>query len=400
MSVAGFADGMDNLPRTLVVSEAPFGLNNGFGVTLNTFFNGWAADRLFVLHTRGETALSREPRDQAAFADVPGHRGRRYAVGFLLGRRPAWRDRYSALWLSRTLRGWRPDVVYTIVFSGETLAFATWVARQLRVPLVAHVADDGLETQKAGVSASIGQLLAGAAARISISEEMRQEYAHRYGVDSHVLHNGAADDLFSPPVSPLRRHEDFVVRYLGSIVPGHHFNAIEDVAAAVRNLAAAGLPVRFELCGGHWTREHAQTLTDNRAVLYLGEIGRADGFELLKSADLLVIPVSFDTASFSKIRLSLPTKLAECLASGTPTLVYGPAGAAPVDFCRRHGVGSVIDERSYERVADFIRQMIGNRDGARVAAARDRAFVQQHHTARQARDAFRAILQDAASATC
>jgi hypothetical protein len=186
---------MDNLPRTLVVTEAPFGLNNGFGVTLNTFFSGWDTERLFVLYTRQETAAPDDRSDRSAFADVPGPPGRRHAAAFLLGRRPTWRGRYSALWLRRTLRGWRPDVVYTMVFSGETLAFATWVAGRLRVPLVAHVADDGLETQKGGVSATIGQLLAGAAARISISEEMRQEYSDRYGVDSHVLHNGAADDL-------------------------------------------------------------------------------------------------------------------------------------------------------------------------------------------------------------
>ena len=154
---------------------------------------------------------------------------------------------------------------------------------------------------------------------------MRQEYAHRYGVDSHVLHNGAADDLFADPGPTDRRDDRFVVRYLGSIVPGQHFSAIEDIAAAVIRLADAGVPVRFEIWGGSWTQQHAETLTDGRAVVYCGAIGKAEGFALLKSADLLVIPVSFDAAAFPKNRLSLPTKLAECLASGTPTLVYGPA---------------------------------------------------------------------------
>ena len=390
---------MDALPRTLIVSEAPFGLNNGFGVTLNTFFNGWAADRLFMLYTRGETATPGDPLDRSAFADVPGHWGRRYAAAFLLGRRPTWRGRYSARWLRRTLRGWRPDVVYTMVFSGETLAFATWAARQLGVPLIAHVADDGLETQKGGVSASIGQLLAGAAARISISEEMRQEYALRYGIDSHVLHNGAADDLFAEPGPANNRDECFVVRYLGSIVPGQHFSAIEDIAAAVIRLADAGVPVRFEIWGGCWTRQHAETLTDNRAVVYCGAIGKSDGFALLKSADLLVVPVSFDAASFPKNRLSLPTKLAECLASGTPTLVYGPAGAAPVEFCRRHRVGSFIDERSPDRVAASIRHMVEDRASARAAARPGREFVRQHYTAARARDAFRAIVRGAVTVT-
>jgi glycosyltransferase involved in cell wall biosynthesis len=389
---------MDSLPRTLVVTEAPFGLNNGFGVTLNTFFNGWDADRLFVLYTRQETAGSPEQGDRSAFADVPGHWGRRYGAAFLLGRRPTWRGRYSPWWLRETLGGWRPEVVYTMVFSSETLAFATWIARHYGVPLVAHVADDGLEMQRGGVSATTKELLAGASARISISEEMRQEYARRYGIDSHVLHNGAADDLFADPGPADRRDDDFVVRYLGSVVPGQHFSAIEDIAAAVIKLADAGVPVRFEIWGGSWTQQHAETLTDGRAVVYCGAVGKAHGFALLKSADLLVIPVSFDDASFAKNRLSLPTKLAECLASGTPTLVYGPAGAAPVEFCRRHRVGSFIDERSTDKVGAYIRHMAANRAVARAAAMTGREFIRQHYTAARARDAFRAILRGAAPA--
>src|SRR5215218_1901790 len=164
---------MNTLPRTLVVSEAPFSQANGFGVTLNTFFEGWAPEDLFLFYTRQETAVPGESSNRSAHADVPGHWGRRYVADFLLGRRPTWRGRYSRRWLRRTLGRWRPEVVYTMVYSGETLAFATWVARELGVPLVAHVADDGLETQKGGVSATIGELLASAAARISISEEMR-----------------------------------------------------------------------------------------------------------------------------------------------------------------------------------------------------------------------------------
>jgi glycosyltransferase involved in cell wall biosynthesis len=389
---------MEALPRTLIVSEAPFGLDNGFGVTLTTFFEGWSAERLFLLYTREETAASLDRGSRSAFADVPGHRGRRHAAALLLGRTPTWRGRYSALWLRRTLRGWRPDVVYTMVFSGETLAFATWVARHFRVPLVAHVADDGLETQKGGVSAGIGQLLAGAAERISISEEMRQEYANRYGVDSHVLHNGAAADLFADSGTADRGGDPFVVRYLGSIVPGQHFSAIEDIAAAVKRLAQEGVAVRFEIWGGNWTQHHAEKLSDEPAVVYRGAIGKADGFTLLRSADLLVVPVSFDGASFPKNRLSLPTKLAECLASGTPTLVYGPAGAAPVEFCRRHRVGTFIDERSPDRVAAFIRHIVENRASARAAALPAREFVRRHHTAARARDAFRTIVRGAVTA--
>src|ERR1044072_6253420 len=161
MSVDEFADRMKQLPRTLVVSEAPFGLNNGFGVTLATLFSGWAAEGLFMLYTREETIPSGVRRERSAHAPVPGHWGRRSALPFFLGQRPEWRGRSSARWLRRTLRGWRPDAVYTMVFSGGTLDYASWIARYFDVPLVAHVADDGLETGKGGAKASIAGLAAG-----------------------------------------------------------------------------------------------------------------------------------------------------------------------------------------------------------------------------------------------
>ena len=84
-----------------------------------------------------------------------------------------------------------------------------------------------------------------------------------------MLHNGAAEALFEPWRDRVDR-DTFVVRYLGSVLPGHHFGAIEDIAVAVRALAAGGMNVRFEICGGLWTRHHAETLADGRAVVYRG----------------------------------------------------------------------------------------------------------------------------------
>ena len=110
-----------------------------------------------------------------------------------------------------------------------------------------------------------------------------------------------------------------------------------------------------------------------------------------------MIPVSFDEAAFSKNRLSLPTKLAE--ASPAALLVYGPAGAAPVEFCRRHRVGSFIDERSVERVAAHLRHAAANRAGARAAATSGREFIREHYTAARVRDTFRAILRNTATAS-
>jgi glycosyltransferase involved in cell wall biosynthesis len=285
--------------------------------------------------------------------------------------------------------------VYALVFSGETLAFAAWASERMRCPLVVHVADDGLETQKAGVTREIRSILESAARRLTISEEMRAEFASRYDVTSDVLHNGASEALFADVRRPDDRDGTFVVRYLGSVVPGHHDHAIEDIAEAVRALAASGLAIRFELCGARWTSEHAERLADGVTVVYRGEISKAAGVDLLKSASLLVVPVSFDPARFTHVRLSLPTKLTECLASATPTLVYGPRGSAPVEFCRRHGVGTILDERAPAKLEALMRRLAAAPAEARNAGEHDRDFIRRRYSATLAREQFRTIISGA-----
>lgn len=386
-------------PRTLIVSEQPFCLSNGFGVTLSTYFSGWPADNLMEIHTSAHAVAEHDICPRIQYADIPGHWGRRYALPYLLGKSPTWRGRYSARWLHRTLDGWRPDVVYSLLIAGWTAAYAQWVAHECSCPWIIHVADDAIERLRNEPNPPTRDLMADATCRLAISHEMKLEYEKRYGLEFGVLHNGAADDLFAGEVqaSPSGDHAPFTIRYLGSILPSHQFNAIEDIAAAVKQLNTAGMPIVFEMCGGEWTKEHALPLTDGQSVLYRGAVDREQGFALLKGADLLIIPVSFSPEEFSFVRLSYPTKLPEYLASGTPTLVYGPRGTAPVEFCLRHQVGHTITQRSVSEVSAWLKQAMNNRNALRSKAGADRQWAQQHVSASAVRNQFRSYLSKAST---
>src|SRR5688572_3890496 len=141
-------------PKVLVLSESPFSMANGFGVTLNTFFSGWPRAALRQFYTRSNVRPETDLCSDFAHADVPGHWGRRYGLAWFLGLRAAWRGRFSARWMRRQLGDWRPDLIYALIFSGETLAFAAWLGQTLRCPWIVHVADDGIERFRAGVENS------------------------------------------------------------------------------------------------------------------------------------------------------------------------------------------------------------------------------------------------------
>ena len=131
--------------------------------------------------------------------------------------------------------------------------------------------------------------------------------------------------------------------------------------------------------------------------MYAGFAEKPRNYELLKSADLLVLPITFEEEDFRWVRLSMPTKLPEYLGSGTPTLVYGPRGCAPVEFCIENGVGIVQSERSVAALVQTLTEVDENRHEVRERAKRDQLIAEATVSARAMRERLRLILQGAAA---
>ena len=64
-------------------------------------------------------------KDQCIYAHVPQSPGRRYALPLVLGLNPEWRGRYSKKWLSRKLKSFQPDVIYSLIHSESTILLPT-----------------------------------------------------------------------------------------------------------------------------------------------------------------------------------------------------------------------------------------------------------------------------------
>jgi len=378
-------------PRTLIVTEKPFSLCNGFGVTLTTFFGGWPKDHIMLLHRLPSGTADKSICRRTAYAPIPGHRGRRYAVPYFLGMGAAWRGTFSGKWLRRQMGNWRPETVYSFAHSRVTLAYGDWAAREQGCPHIAHMADDPAPRDRE----SIGPLFRAAAERIVISAEMKEVYEKRYGAEFKVLYNGADERIFLSGPEKKKKEGPLIIRYVGALVRRHHAQAMEDVTEAVKEFNDRGGNVRFEIYGGEDTEDAAYALANGRDVLYRGSISRAEGFGLLRTADLLVVPVSFSKARYEGIRLSMPTKLAEYLASGTPTLVYGPPGSSPVEFCERNGLGIVRTQRSVQGIVEILKEASGKTETFRARARRDREFIRKNLSADAVRMRFKKIMVEA-----
>jgi glycosyltransferase involved in cell wall biosynthesis len=399
VEVSGTAviDSRGTLPRVLIVGDTPFSEYHGAGVTMTTLFDGWPADRLAMFYNAWSPMRTMRPQDERCARvhsfRLPGPGGRLDWVKHQLGLAPNWWDDLSPAWHRRWFRQFHPDVVYSMFLDLNTFGYAAWIAQLLGVPHICHITDDVTPSIPAFGLERFKRTLAAAAQRIAISEEMKDQYDALTASEFLVFHNGAK--AFAHTARLAASGPETVIRYLGSVSVIQHA-ALVEMAEGVRLANANGTPCRLEIVGSFWDEALDASFVDGASVRRIGPYVPNELWdEMLRSSDVLLIPVSF-TDSALDVKLSLPTKLLEYLSTSTPVLVYGPADAAPVRFCRRNTLASVVDEQSPEALARFIGEFARSKECFRQQAARARATVQRNFSNTAIAERFQRLLIDTA----
>jgi glycosyltransferase involved in cell wall biosynthesis len=120
-------------------------------------------------------------------------------------------------------------------------------------------------------------------------------------------------------------------------------------------------------------------------------VSHATAVGLQKSADILFLPLAFDSPIPEVIRSSAPAKLGEYLAAGRPILVHAPAGSFVTELIREAEAGLVVDTPDPRRLAEALTTL------ATDARLRTRMVLNASRLAKEfdverARGAFASIL--------
>jgi glycosyltransferase involved in cell wall biosynthesis len=98
---------------------------------------------------------------------------------------------------------------------------------------------------------------------------------------------------------------------------------------------------------------------------------------LQAQADILFLPLAFDTPYPALIRSSSPAKMAEYLAAGRPILVHAPPDSFVSWYFSNHACGLVVDQLEPEPLAAAVRRLLEDDDLRRrlATAAQSRAVA-------------------------
>jgi glycosyltransferase involved in cell wall biosynthesis len=299
----------------------------------------------------------------------------------------------------------QPEVLYGHCSTLDSVVFLRGMQRALGLPLVLHCMDDFPEALyregwasrfvRTRYLAEFAELVRSAEVCIAICREMSVEYEKRYRRRVPWLpmpvELGAYQTAARTQWAAAR---PFRLRY-GGRVGWAIRESLADLAEAVQRLRQEGADVAFDIVT--FQRDDvpaACRATTGVAVHIPGP--RAELPRLQSEADVLVICYDFDPASFRQARYSMPSKMADCMASGTPILVYGPAGLPVVEYARREGWGEVVDRRDPGALRAAVRELMASASLREQRGRIAQRLAVERHDARAVSASLREMLQKAA----
>jgi glycosyltransferase involved in cell wall biosynthesis len=271
-----------------------------------------------------------------------------------------------------------------VACSGDTLDIpaTALAARMLGIPFYAYMFDDYRMQWKAASRktqwfTAVAEWITAKLATgfIVPNEHLRDEYRHRYGNEPLIIRNPIDDrwlEITPSTVWPTQRDEIRIV-YTGAIYHAH-YDAIRNLIAAINSLGRTD--VKLHLYTAQPKAELDREQITGPVVVH-DHVPPTQLIDIQANADILFLPLAFNSPIQSVIRTSAPGKLGEYLAAGRPVLAHVPADSFVCWYIRQHDAGWVVDQPDPDQLAKAIRSIIADESlrQKRTTAARKIALT-------------------------
>jgi glycosyltransferase involved in cell wall biosynthesis len=232
------------------------------------------------------------------------------------------------------------------------IASAFLAARRLNVPFIAYLFDDPVYQWPVGIYRSLAKFweriwAKRARAILAPNEMLIADFKLRHSsAELTILRNPVGAEAFVNTSSRVFTPESApkIIIYSGTV-----YHAQAD---ALRNLISIVTSSNKKYALHVYTSQSQATLDEHgvcgEGVTRHEHVSQELIYKIQQQADVLFLPLTFESAIAEVIRTSAPGKLAEYLASGTPVLVHAPASSYISQFFNKNNCGLVVDKLDRE----------------------------------------------------
>jgi glycosyltransferase involved in cell wall biosynthesis len=230
-----------------------------------------------------------------------------------------------------------------------TLLPAAYLAsRRACVPFYAYMFDHYSYREWADPAASFWArrfeplLMKGAAAVISPNEVLSDDLRARFRIEPILIYNPLDITPYEEAVTLEPENDEIRIVYTGAIYEAH-YDAFRNLMSAIESLRRPG--VRLHL----YTNRSVEALASlgiSGSLVCHPQLAASEMPRVQMEADILFLPLAFESPYPDLIRTSATTKLGEYLAARRPVLVHAPRDSFVSWYLRKHDCGVVVDENN------------------------------------------------------
>jgi len=211
------------------------------------------------------------------------------------------------------------------------------------------------------------ELLNGAHRVIVPNKCMKAEYQTRYGVQATVIHNpfDLAEYERNAGIDERNMSREPKIVYTGAIYDAN-FTAFHNLITAIEKTKIPNLKL-------HVYTPQSENYLKKNAIIGPVEIhkhlpnNRIPAVQ--RDADILFLPLAFNSPYPEIIKTSAPGKIGEYLAAKKPILVHAPSGSFVSWYFRNYHCGCVVDEDNPDKLAEAILRLIDDTEIRKTLSA-------------------------------
>lgn len=434
---------MNAFPRILIFNQS-FNSYSGGGITLSNLFKGWPKERIAVLsYPYMLTDITHDICEN--YYQIGQHEykwlfpfslfkqiypsgvinGHKIKSGYMIRAKPGikhfastyvvnpileWLGLHhciSTIHISATLKEWlsefRPDILYVQVSNLESISFSIKMIDFLKIPSVIHMMDDWPSTistygplkkywQKR-IEREFMVLLDKVDLYLSISDSMSEEYLKRYQKVFKAFHNPVDIQKFNGSVNNNCSNTGvFRILYIGRIGTANKHTIIQ-----FTNHISKYNPEKTEIWFDIFSKDSGIPELNEIRHLKNVTIGPPVSHEMIqemmKTYDLLLLPLDFTEEGTKFSRFSIPTKVSEYMLSGTPILVFAPAETAVSQFFSKHNCGSCVTSLDKGELNIALSKLISNIEYRNIISNRALDLAKENFDGNKVRQEFHGLLK-------
>lgn len=182
------------------------------------------------------------------------------------------------------------------------------------------------------------------------NEFLANKYRESFQMNPIIIPNPVEDisPVQAPGISSMNRPVKII--YTGSIYDAH-LDAFTNLLQAIHQLPEGA--VEFHIYTP-MDRSVLENYGISAPAILHPPLPLRESQQVQQQADLLFLPLAFESPIPDIIRTSAPGKMGELLASGRPILVHAPKDCFVSWYFREHKCGIVIDESNPEMLCDVL----------------------------------------------